>query len=643
MSDNSTIEREAQTFMSEQTGAFLPSATATTLTSFEIGNPILLGAGKDISIVPHPSLLPKMGQVGYAIEDAIAELVDNSIDAKIDEVLEVSVNLGGAGLVGGVEYIEVVDHGAGMTEQQAHDALVLGKSNKSDQQIGKFGMGMKTACTYLGERFQIETATAEDEEATVIVYDEAEFIKRGEWVLQSYRRPKSIPHGTRIRIDQLKVKLKGHGRGATKGNKPTDRTRNTIARQHRIALTNGWVRIKVDGEYLQAHQPEFDPQFQLVRTEINELLSDGGPRVRGIVGVAKELKGKGEDYGFDLVRQGRVVKEHEKVGFNPHPMRRNIYGLIHLDEFPVNNNKMDFRRDTDVWEKFELRMKEIIAPIERATDKWYQGEDGMPAPGNKAVPDDIKTKYVLVRDGNTVKWVLPGYQVTKHIIEGKEVYNFLPEQPEMIASETADEQAEEDTDVADIKVSVEEGTGTSPATESTLQPTTEDNTDADGVPVPDVQATVTISGPAEGRNGSGSGFAPANGSGVATSTIQMPLEPQDLRLLPLGSSVMTTTVFTDQPHFQGRLNDVKFSHRTADDGPEGRHQTSLQSEDEEGTLEVVTNTGHTKFPQGAEARTSWYQRNVAQAVAEHLVATGLVPCEEQVSMEGMLLGELSVG
>ena len=41
---------------------------------------------KEINILPDRSLMPKIGQTGYSVSQAISELVDNSIDAREDGI-----------------------------------------------------------------------------------------------------------------------------------------------------------------------------------------------------------------------------------------------------------------------------------------------------------------------------------------------------------------------------------------------------------------------------------------------------------------------------------------------------------------------------------------------------------------------------
>lgn len=84
---------------------------------------------KHIDISPHRSILTKISQTGYSIQEALSELIDNSIDARIEnEPLKVSVNIT-------KESITVSDNGTGMTEEQASRSIRLGYIKSQNQII----------------------------------------------------------------------------------------------------------------------------------------------------------------------------------------------------------------------------------------------------------------------------------------------------------------------------------------------------------------------------------------------------------------------------------------------------------------------------------------------------------------------------
>lgn len=105
-----------------------------------------------VDVTPDKSLYEKLGKSGYSIPEAIAELIDNSIDARTGDGDQISIKIGS-------ERISVADRGVGMGAKQIENALVLAKSDKKGK-LGEFGLGLKTACLSLGRKFRIMSTIA---------------------------------------------------------------------------------------------------------------------------------------------------------------------------------------------------------------------------------------------------------------------------------------------------------------------------------------------------------------------------------------------------------------------------------------------------------------------------------------------------
>ena len=90
---------------------------------------------------------------GYEFVDAMADLVDNSIDAGATEIY---VNIG---LDSYLEpFIYIADNGSGMSRVEIAQALTYGSiDSASEERLGKFGIGLKTASTAFCRRIVILT------------------------------------------------------------------------------------------------------------------------------------------------------------------------------------------------------------------------------------------------------------------------------------------------------------------------------------------------------------------------------------------------------------------------------------------------------------------------------------------------------
>lgn len=88
-------------------------------------------------------LSASMRDLGYSLETAIADLIDNSISAGADAI-DIICDLSGA-----QPLVAIVDNGSGMTEAKLLEAMRHGTANprheRSPRDLGRFGLGLKTA------------------------------------------------------------------------------------------------------------------------------------------------------------------------------------------------------------------------------------------------------------------------------------------------------------------------------------------------------------------------------------------------------------------------------------------------------------------------------------------------------------------
>ena len=98
---------------------------------------------ESISLPPSAAaLMESTRSIGYSLEAAVADIIDNSIAANA-EVVEVNffpVNS---------PYIAIADNGIGMTMEDLTSAMQYGSKNPLDRRdendLGRYGLGLKTA------------------------------------------------------------------------------------------------------------------------------------------------------------------------------------------------------------------------------------------------------------------------------------------------------------------------------------------------------------------------------------------------------------------------------------------------------------------------------------------------------------------
>lgn len=95
------------------------------------------------SLPPYaPTLIESTRAIGYSLEAAVADIIDNSIAANAMNVNIYFFPVDGA-------YISILDNGSGMNEKEINIAMQYGSKNPTEERdkkdLGRFGLGLKTA------------------------------------------------------------------------------------------------------------------------------------------------------------------------------------------------------------------------------------------------------------------------------------------------------------------------------------------------------------------------------------------------------------------------------------------------------------------------------------------------------------------
>ena len=329
-----------------------------------------------VDITPDKSLMKKLGMVGYKADQAIAELIDNSIDARIKRVREKI----GIDLDFKRRQITVSDNGQGMGIEQLTDSMTIAKESKADKSLGRFGIGMKSACSALGRRFLICTSEVDSDTEYQAEYDEEEWLsdERRDWSnFHITKKPLAGQHwhGTRIMITEINVPLYPN---------QVSKFRESFGMRYGPYLQDGQVAIRVNTKYCKP--TEFDV---VAGSRIPvDIQLEFGHRIMGHIELLKKHSVQG-NYGINLFKNKRLIKAFEKFGFPQHPKNSKVIGKLNLDHVPVNFAKNAFIEEsleyTQAVDKFEcsdalqkmLRMSqavdETLIPIEAVFD-YFSGK-----------------------------------------------------------------------------------------------------------------------------------------------------------------------------------------------------------------------------------------------------------------------------
>lgn len=278
---------------------------------------------KYINIIPHKSILSKITNTGYTVQEALSELIDNSVDAREDgRLCSIQVTLS-------TDTITISDNASGMDEEGITNAMRLGYSTKTGM-LGEFGLGMKTACSFFGKSFTIHTKVAGSESTYILEYDEDEWMKSGEWdkfPLYCESGSNRETSGTTIKISRVRFELT---------NGMLEKIKDEMAKRFGPFIESKAIQIELNGSVISPKETsvlEDTRQEFFIDTEFGKVHGWWGCKLEGL---------NNNYYGFNVFRRGRLITVFDKIGFNTEHQVKQIIGEINADFLPVTHNKKGF-------------------------------------------------------------------------------------------------------------------------------------------------------------------------------------------------------------------------------------------------------------------------------------------------------------
>jgi hypothetical protein len=137
---------------------------------------------RDERAAPNPAaLVEAMRSLGYTLETAVADIVDNSLS---HGATEVRIRFDWAGQA---SVISISDNGCGMSESCLVEAMRAGshdpRAARGSSDLGRFGLGLKTASFSQASRLSVLTRAVDEPEA-VRIWDLPYITLANDWLLQ---------------------------------------------------------------------------------------------------------------------------------------------------------------------------------------------------------------------------------------------------------------------------------------------------------------------------------------------------------------------------------------------------------------------------------------------------------------------------
>jgi len=112
-----------------------------------------------VELIPSAKrLIRSLRDIGYEFVDAVADIVDNSVEA---QATIISINLK---FEGEDSYLTIADNGVGMASKDTQEALRFGSNRayEDSDDLGRYGLGLKTASLSQCERLTISARRGEE-------------------------------------------------------------------------------------------------------------------------------------------------------------------------------------------------------------------------------------------------------------------------------------------------------------------------------------------------------------------------------------------------------------------------------------------------------------------------------------------------
>ena len=138
--------------------------------------------------------LSSLRDIGYSFETALADLVDNSISANAENIKIYALPSTGK--------LVIIDDGNGMSDDMLQEAMRLGthKENRAKNDLGRFGLGLKTASFSQCKRLTVFSKC--DQTISGYTWDLDFLSQKDDWLLQ-----KASVNDLKSKLDEMSTQI----------------------------------------------------------------------------------------------------------------------------------------------------------------------------------------------------------------------------------------------------------------------------------------------------------------------------------------------------------------------------------------------------------------------------------------------------
>ena len=332
-----------------------------------------------IDIRPDSGVYGTFRRISYRPWSAIAEFIDNSTQnywtnkqniGKVtgsEPALEIDIAYEPR-----TKTLAIIDNANGMNWDELERAIQLNRPPVDTSGRSEFGMGLKMAACWFGNRWRIVTKRlGEGIEYDALIDVQRLEVDKPEAIVVSQRMGlEPSEHYTRIEMEDLHRTFRGRSLSSIREN---------MASMYRRDIESGDITIRWNGEpFSWEKDPVFKeeaPDGSLISWEKDVQFDVDGYEVTGKVWI--RMPGQANRAGIHLFRRNRLVVGGPGSGYKPRDIFRapnsfqsqRLVGELNLDNWPVTQTKDAFDWDGELETGFVDKLHQAVADyVQKARD-----------------------------------------------------------------------------------------------------------------------------------------------------------------------------------------------------------------------------------------------------------------------------------
>jgi len=305
-----------------------------------------------------------LSKLGHNFPAAIREIIDNSVDSIFDKYgnqifdnVKIYVNWS-------PNEIRIIDNGKGMNETELKNCMTISSSDKQNQ-IGNFGVGLKSAPFFIGRKISIITTTNDSNYTYRLDFDIDKYRKINKWILPSdwikiyKKKEEDLKHGTVVRISNLISSIPSRLKSDLL---------DSCGLYFNRFIDKKLIDINIDGERCLYYQ------HPIKKTSKRSFMINvkKGITLSGWLAIKEEDRTERKS-GFYLYKNDKLITTHSYFGIHKtrHTSLNWLTGEIDLNFADTQPTKLDFA-PTPLFLLSEKKAKEQIKPLIQELLKIYQ-------------------------------------------------------------------------------------------------------------------------------------------------------------------------------------------------------------------------------------------------------------------------------